>query len=321
MNSTAYAVRNLRKVYEPKGAPPVVANDGISFSVEPGTAFGVLGPNGAGKTTLVRQLIGLLTPTSGAISLFGEPVVAGSSDRRVARHVSYLPQGALSLGELKVGEALRYTARLRGLGPAPAAAQADELMAILELESLNDRQIRRISGGQRRLTQLAMALVGRLPCVILDEPTADIDPALRARIWRLLSDRVVEGSALVLVTHDVAEAEQVLDRVAILDQGRVAVEGSPAELKARLSHRTRVEVVLAESAVVAAEDVAGVLGERATVDGRRISAWVPADEAIPALEKAMASAGQDSFEDVHLVTPTLEDVYLQVSGHHLEHRS
>ena len=314
-NAPAFEVRNLRKVYR---SPEVVANDSISFTVEPGTAFGLLGPNGAGKSTLVKQLVGLLQPTSGSIRLFGEDVPARSSDRRVARHVAYLPQGALSLGEFKVAEALRWTAMLRGCGKKTAVAEAAELMEILELRDLADRQVRKISGGQRRLVQLAMALVGRTPCVILDEPTADIDPALRTRIWSLLADRTRTGTAVILVTHDVSEAEHVLDRVAILDAGRVVAEGSPAELKAKLSHRTRVDLVLAEDALADAANVASFLGPEAAVEGRRVSAWVPAADALPTLEKVMASAGSDAFEDVHLVTPTLEDVYLQISGHRFE---
>lgn len=317
-NAPAYEVRKLRKVYRVPGDADVLANSDISFTVEAGTAFGLLGPNGAGKTTLVRQLVGLLEPTAGEVLLFGERVAAGSGDTRVARHVSYLPQGSLSLGELKVGEALRWTAMLRGCGAPTARNEADEIMATLELSDLVDRQLRRVSGGQRRLAQLAMSLVGRCPVVILDEPTADIDPALRARIWSLLSQRAASGAAVILVTHDVSEAEHVLDRVAILDEGKVVAEGSPASLKARLSHRTRVDLVLAESAVFDVDQVTQLLGESATVDGRRVSAWVPADEAIAMLEKVMASAGSETFEDVHLVTPTLEDVYLQLSGHRFE---
>src|SRR5918992_1511796 len=116
-HAPAYEVRNLRKVYR---SPEVVANDGIDFAVEAGTSFGLLGPNGAGKTTLVRQLVGLLKPTSGQIRLFGELLKRHSSGLRVGRHVAYLPQSALALGEIRVNEALRWTAMLRGCGKATA---------------------------------------------------------------------------------------------------------------------------------------------------------------------------------------------------------
>jgi len=293
----------------------VVANDGISFTTEPGEVFGVLGPNGAGKTTLVRQLVGLLTPSSGDVHLYGEPVKSGApSNRRLGRMVAYLPQGALALGELRVSEAITWTGMLRGLGRAPAGTETDELLEILELHTVADRQIRKLSGGQRRLTQIGMTLVGRLPVLILDEPTADIDPGLRKRIWDAVSTRARAGASVILVTHDVAEAERALDRVAILDRGKVVAAGTPAALKADLAHRTRVELVVAESSPVDARTLADGIDGDVRIRGRHVSAWVPADLAIRTLEKIMASVGAQSFEDVRLITPTLEDVYLEFGG-------
>jgi len=312
--NAAYEVRNLRKVYR---SPVVTANDGIDFVVQPGEAFGLLGANGAGKTTLVRQLVGLLTPTSGEIRLFGDPLKPGG-ETRVGRTVAYLPQGSLALGELKVAEAITWTGMLRGCGAATAASETAELLEQLELSSLADRQVRKLSGGQRRLVQVGMTLVGRLPILILDEPTADIDPSLRRRIWELLADRCRVGAAMILVTHDVAEAEHVLDRVAILERGKVAAAGTPAQLKTDLAHRTRIEVVVAEESPVAIKEVAAVLGQSSKIEGRRVSGWTPAEDALRILEKIMTSAGPGALEDVRLVTPTLEDVYLTVSGHHLE---
>lgn len=235
-NAPAFEVRNLHKTYD--STPPVVANDSISFTVEPGEAFGLLGPNGAGKTTLVRQLVGLLQPTSGDIRLFGERLRPGR-DRRIGRTVGYLPQSTFALGEFRVAEAIEWTAILRGCGKGPAHTETHELLEVLELAPLRDRQLRKLSGGQRRLVQLGMTLVGRLPVLILDEPTADIDPVLRTRIWDLVAARARAGAAIVLVTHDVAEAEHVLNRVAILDEGRVAALGTPAELKARFTPPAR----------------------------------------------------------------------------------
>ena len=312
-NAPAFHVRNLCKSY---ASPVVVANDGISFDVQPGEAFGLLGPNGAGKTTLVRQLVGLLKPSSGDIELFGEALRPG--DRRVGRTIAYLPQGSLSLGELKVAEAIRWTGMLRGLGKTQAEREAEELMGTLELSQLHDRQIRKLSGGQRRLVQLGMTFVGRLPILILDEPTADIDVALRQRIWELIADRCRAGSTAILVTHDVAEAEQALGRVAIMDKGRVVAGGTPAELKADLAHRTRIDIVLRPDATISPDALAADLGGETRVRGRHISAWVPAEDAIRTLEKLMAAAGAEAFEDVRLVTPTLEDVYLEVQGRSME---
>lgn len=308
----AYEVRNLRKKYS---SPEVIANDGISFSCFAGEAFGLLGANGAGKTTLVRQLIGLLAPTAGDISLFGETLRPGQN---VGARVSYLPQGSMSLGELKVAEAITSTGILRGCGRRTAASQTDELVAALGIEGLEDRQLRKLSGGQRRLVQIGMSLAARLPVLILDEPTADIDPAKRRDIWSLISARANSGTAVILVTHDVAEAERALDRVAILERGRVVGMGTPAELKADLAHRTRIELVLAENGTAAIGDVSTALGPQAVVEGRRISSWVATDDAVRLLDKVISGLDPTDLEDIRLVTPSLEDVYLEVSGKHLE---
>jgi len=315
-NAPPYEVRDLSKTY---AAPEVVANEHISFTVSAGEAFGLLGPNGAGKTTLLRQLVGLLAPSSGEVRLFGERVTtARTRDQRVGRTVAYLPQGSLSLGELKVREAVRWTAMLRGLGQAAAAGEADDLLETLAIADLRDRQIRKLSGGQKRLVQLAMTFAGRLPVLILDEPTADIDLGLRQRIWDLVSDRCRHGAAVILVTHDVAEAERALHRVAILDRGRIVVTGTPAELKAKLAHRTRLDLVVAASATVEPEVLAADLGGETRIRGRHVSAWVPAEDALRSLEKVMAAAGAEALEDVRLVTPTLEDVYLDYRGRSIE---
>ena len=314
-NAPAYEVRNLTKTY---ASPVVHANESITFTADVGEAFGLLGPNGAGKSTLVRQLVGLLRPTKGEIRLFGEMVLAGAPGKRMGRTVAYLPQGALSLGELKVAEAIRWTGMMRGLGKAPATTETEELLNVLELHETRDRQLRKLSGGQRRLVQLGMTFVGRLPVLILDEPTADIDVALRQRIWDLISERSQAGTSVILVTHDVAEAERALQRVAILDRGRVVASGTPAELKAKLAHRTRLDIVVAEGATISAEMLAADIAGEARVRGRHISAWVPADEAVRSLEKVMGAAGADALEDVHLITPTLEDVYLDIGGRSIE---
>lgn len=310
-HAPAYEVRNLTKRYT---APPVLANRAISFTAHCGEAFGVLGPNGAGKSTLVKQLVGLLPPTSGDILLFGEKISQRvSGDRRIGRTVAYLPQGALALGELKVAEVIRWVGMLRGLGKAGATRETDQLLHVLALGGLADRQLRKLSGGQRRLVQVGMTLVAHLPVLILDEPTADIDVELRQTIWDLLAGRAAEGAAVVLVTHDVAEAERVLDRVAIVDAGRVVASGTPAELKARLAHRTRLDIAVPAESPVRLEELAARLGD-ARVHRRHVSAWVPAATATKVLDGLLTAYGAGAFEDIRLVSPSLEDVYLSHRG-------
>jgi ABC-type multidrug transport system ATPase subunit len=134
----------------------------------------------------------------------------------------------------------------------------------------------------------------------------------------VIARRAREGAAVILVTHDVAEAEKVLDRVAILSNGRIAAAGTPSELKADLAHRTRIEIAVAEGSAATTDEVAKLFGGGATVENRRVSVWVAADEAVRMLEKVMTTFEPGDLEDVRLVTPTLEDAYLEVSGRPLE---
>ncbi len=300
------SVHDLHKAYRD---PPVVANDGITFDIYPGKAFGLLGPNGAGKSTLVKQIVGLLAPDSGRIELRGESIQAGS--RRASASIAYLPQGALALGELKVDEAITCTGRLRGLDRERAEAETEELMDALSISELRGRPVRKISGGQKRLAHLAMTLSGRLPVLILDEPTTDVDPALRTQIWELIAGRAAAGASVLLVTHDVSEAEHVLDEVAILDEGRIVAMGTPAQLKAGLAHKIRIEVVLAEDFEGDPTKPASDLGPQAVARGRLISSWVPAEDAVRLLEKIVSGLGMENIEDVRLVSPSLQDVYLE----------
>ena len=305
----------MRDVVKEFADAGVVANAGVSLRVDRAEVFGLLGPNGAGKTTLVRQLVGLLQPTSGEIEVFGRRVGRARADKLwISRNVAYLGQGPLPFGELTAAEAVVWTARLRGSGAAAAAKQGAALAEALHLGAFWERPLRKVSGGQRRLVQVAMALTGDLPALILDEPTTDVDPRLRREIWQLVAGRARAGTAVILVTHDIAEAEHVLDRVAILDRGRLVAAGSPRDLKAELVRRTRVEVVLGEDAAEHAETVLALFPEGATTSGSRISGWVPADEAIRTLEKITTAVGMEHLDDVRLITPTLEDVYLHASG-------
>jgi ABC-2 type transport system ATP-binding protein len=241
-HASAYEVRNLRKVYD---GPEVVANDAITFSAEPGEAFGLLGPNGAGKSTLVKQLVGLLTPTAGEVRLFGEVVKAEPSrDRRIGRTVAYLPQGALALGELRVAEAIRWTGMLRGLGRPTAETEMEELLDELQLVGLADRQIRKLSGGQRRLVQIGMTLVGRLPVLILDEPTSSLDPKQRVEVRDLIA-RLRGEHTVILSTHILPEVSQITDRVVIINRGKVMAVDTPDTLSQRLRGREEITVEVA----------------------------------------------------------------------------
>lgn len=238
MSEAAYEVDDLVLYYQRRKEP---ATDHVSFDVRRGEVFGILGDNGAGKTTLIRQMVNLLRPTSGRIHLFGTPI--GDSPMWVSGTVSYMPQSSQALNRLTVGEALFLTAHLRGLSRADARRERADMVDMWNLGPIRDVHSARLSGGQRRLFQLAVAMTGRLPVVVLDEPTNDLDPANRRMVWETLRKLNSEhGTTIVFITHDAIEAERIVNRVAIMKNGRFTALGHPPELKRDLADSMRLEV-------------------------------------------------------------------------------
>lgn len=216
----------------------VQANDDISLSVEAGEVFGLLGPNGAGKTTLVRQVLGSLTPDAGSIHIGGIDVVATPAAARSM--CSFQPQAAAPVTGLSAMEAIELVGRLRGGSKTDVRTRAKQLTTALDLESVADKP-RPMSGGMARLTGFCMAAVVPGQVVILDEPTNDVDPLRRRTLWQLIRALADDGAAVLLVTHNVLEAERCVDRLAIVAGGRVQASGSPASLKSQLGAPLRIE--------------------------------------------------------------------------------
>ena len=296
----------------------VLATDDVSLEVLAGEVFGLLGPNGAGKTTLVRLLVGVLRPEAGRVSLLGQDVTA--DPRAASRLLAYLAQDEPALNELPVGLAVETTGRLRGLSRRDARAQTADLLDELGLAAVQARPLTKLSGGQRRLAQVAAALIADRPLLVLDEPTTGLDALARRAVWEVLRRRRTEaGVTVVLVTHNVVEAEQVLDRVAVLDRGRVIACDTPGRLKALVSNDVRLDLVWRDEPPLGEPAVAALLA-RSEVDGRRWSARLPAADAREALGRLTAGPALAALDDFTLATPTLEDVYLSLGGraHDLE---
>jgi ABC-2 type transport system ATP-binding protein len=305
----AYQARGLEKSYRGADQP---ANCGIDLDVPPGEVFGLLGPNGAGKTTLVRQLVGLARPDAGSLSLFGHDLLADASI--AARLVSYLGQDEVALAELPVCRAVETTARLRGLRRAEATRHASALIEELGLTAVSDEPLVRLSGGQRRLACVASALAADRDVLILDEPTTGLDPIARRGVWSALRRRRDErGTTVVLVTHNVVEAEAVLDRVAVLDRGRIIACDTPSRLKAAVDDSVRVEVVWRNDPPVD-DSMVEHLGRTATVDGRRWTLRLDRPAVREVLERLTRGPLVDAIEDFTVSTPSLEDVYLSLGG-------
>ena len=286
-------------------AAPRPAVCSVSLAVRPGEVFGVLGRNGAGKTTLVRLLVGLLRPDSGSVRLAGADVTAQAA--RAAAHLAYLPQSESALADMTVRAAVETTARLRGLARGQARARSDDLLAELGITELAARRVARLSGGQRRLVGVATALVGDRPLLVLDEPTTGLDMDARRTVWAAVDRRRTEsGASVILVTHDVREAETVLDRVLILSAGQAVACDTPGRLKQGLGGLVRLELAWRDEPPLSPRDLAGPVRTR----GRRWSLRLPIEQAREVLDEVMSGPAYAALDDFTLAPPSLEDVLL-----------
>ncbi|WP_425583340.1 ABC transporter ATP-binding protein [Streptomyces luteosporeus] len=309
----ACTVRGLVKTYPTaRGGSRVRATDGVDLDVRRGEIFGLLGPNGAGKTTLVRQLTGLLRPDEGTIGLLGHDLVR--HPERAARLIGYLGQSSTALDELTVALAAETTGRLRGLSLRAARAERDEVLDELGLGAIAARPLKKLSGGQRRLATFAAALVGERPLLVLDEPTTGMDPVARRAVWSAVDRRRAErGTTVLLVTHNVIEAETVLDRVAVLDEGRIIACDTPAGLKQLVGDEVRVDLVWRAEPPLEVPEVAA-LREAAQETGRRWSLRLAPADARAAVAAVTGGPAFAALDDFTLATPSLEDVYLALGG-------
>ena len=286
----------------------VVANDGISLRVEPGEVCGLLGPNGAGKSTLVKQVIGLVKPTSGRITLGPHDLVA---DPDTARQLcSYLPQAQMPIDPLKAREAIELTGRIRGGDAVTVRRRTAELLEALDIAEWRDSLGAKLSGGVKRLVGFAMVTVWPGRVVILDEPTNDVDPLRRRLLWDQIRALGSAGAAVFLVTHNVLEAEKAVDRLAIIDHGRVTAQGTPASLKAADRGRLRLQVMLVPTAP---EPQAPPFLSAVTRVGHDLLAVVDETAAGAAIGWAQRLVEEGVAEEYALGATTLEDVYIRLA--------
>jgi ABC-2 type transport system ATP-binding protein len=307
----AIEVVELRKTY----AGGVVALDGISFQVTAGEVFALLGPNGAGKSSTVRILATLSAATGGAARIDGLDVA--TRPREVRRRIGYVAQ-ASGVDLTATGrENLTLQGKLYRLPAAELSSRVEELLELFGLTAAADREARTWSGGMKRRLDVAMGLVHRPAVLFLDEPTTGLDPESRAVMWEEVRGLARQGLTLLLTTHYLEEADQLAQRLAILDGGRIVAAGTPDALKQRLrGDRVSVEVAERDQLPRAREVLAG-LGEVATVmaDGAALYAQVAhGATALPALLAALDRAGV-AVAQVALSRPSLDDVYLAATGH------
>ncbi|MGW7006338.1 ABC transporter ATP-binding protein [Streptomyces sp. NPDC054933] len=318
-----WTVRGLVKSYpagralrrrKPAAAPAagVRGHVGLDRDNRRGVLLGQVGPHRAGKSTLVRQLTGLLRPDAGSITLLGHDLVA--HPERAARLIGYLGQESTALDELTVALAAETTGRLRGLDSRTARAERDAVLEELGLTGIAQRPLKRLSGGQRRLACFAATLVGERPMLVLDEPTTGMDPVARRAVWTAVDRRRAErGATVLLVTHNVIEAETVLDRVAVIDRGKVIACDTPTGLKAMVDGDVRLDLVWRDEPPLDLPEIAA-LREHAEAAGRRWTLRLPQDRARAVVASVTAGPAFAALDDFTLATPSLEDVYLALGG-------
>jgi len=307
MADSVIIVRGVHKAFG-----KVKALGGVDLEVEGGTILGLLGPNGAGKTTLVRTLTTLLTPDQGTATVAGFDVVKQASDLR--RVIGLAGQYAAVDEHLTGRENIELVGRLYHLPKAEVRARATELLARFDLTEAGDRTLKTYSGGMRRRLDLAASLVADPDVIFLDEPTTGLDPRSRLALWDIIAGLRREGKTILLTTQYLEEADQLADRIAVVDQGVIIAEGTANELKAKVGGDV-VEIEMRDPAG-ARRAHAALAGRGATLDADTMRVWLPATQGSRTVAHAINTLDEAGIHDaeVSLRRPTLDDVFLALTG-------
>ncbi|EGD22959.1 ABC-2 type transport system ATP-binding protein [Prescottella equi] len=291
------------------------AVDGVSLTVPTGAVYGVLGPNGAGKTTTVRMLATLLRPDGGEARIFGRDVVREST--AVRSLVGVTGQYASVDEDLTATENLVIFSRLLGLSRRDAKRKSTELLEEFGLTEAASKPLKNFSGGMRRRLDLAASLIARPPLLFLDEPTTGLDPRTRAQMWDTIRRLVAEGSTVLLTTQYLDEADQLADRIAVIDRGKVIADGTADELKASVG-TSALQLTLADRDRIdeARALISMVLGLEATVTPE--SGRITAPLADPSITGDLLVRLRDrsiAVDEITVSKPSLDEVFLTITGH------
>jgi ABC-2 type transport system ATP-binding protein len=302
-------VEELRKQYG-----DLVAVDGVSFVAEPGQIFGLLGPNGAGKTTTISCISGLLTPTSGRVNVMGHDIVRDGTAAR--RHLGVVPQElALYLDLTAVGN-LSYWGAAYGMARDALQRRVAEVLEMIGLADRARDRVSQFSGGMKRRLNFGCGIVHNPRVLLLDEPTAGVDPQSRVRLLELVRDQARRGTTVVYTTHYMEEAQDLCDRIAIVDRGKLLALGTLAELRGLVGEKDlvrltgRFEPATATRALEALEDVEVV---NVSADTVTIAA-AGASRKLPAIFGALGSA---DIQETTLSVPSLESLFIKLTGREL----
>jgi len=311
-SSTEWAVEadSLVKVFGTNRAV-----DGVDLRVASGTVYGVLGPNGAGKTTTINMLATLLRPDGGSARVFGHDVVR--SPQIVRQLIGVTGQFASVDETLSATENLVIFGRLLGLSRADAKAKSADLLERFGLTDAARRPLKKFSGGMRRRLDLAASLIAQPPLIFLDEPTTGLDPRTRGQMWDTVRELVATGSTVVLTTQYLDEADQLADRIAVIDRGKVVAEGTADELKSSVGTSSLilrlVDPADTADALQAIERVLGVIGTLSP-EASRITAPMADADRVAELLITLRDEGIH-LDEMSVQKPTLDEVFLTITGH------
>jgi len=301
------------------GAPPteVIALEGLDLEIGEGEIFGLLGPNGAGKTTTIGILTTRVRPTAGDAWVAGAHVVRESTTLK--QRIGVVPQSPNPDRSLNVRENLVFHATYFGLARAEADARARRLLDRFGIGDRSEAKVGHLSGGQQQRLMIARALIHEPRILFLDEPTVGLDPQARLSLWEILREMHAQGRTIVLTTHYMEEADQLCERLAIVDNGRLLALDTPAGLKARAPGGTLIELTLdgdPAPVVPIIRTAPGVLSVE--VETPRLRIWVERPgEAIGPLTRAAESVGR-VVQNIHLAPPSLETLFISMTGRKLE---
>jgi ABC-2 type transport system ATP-binding protein len=309
MTTSAIAVSGLRKAYKDK-----VVLDGIDLDVRAGTVFSLLGPNGAGKTTTVNVLTTLMKADGGTVRVAGHDI---STEAKAVRAVIGVTGQFAAVDELLTGqENLQLMVDLNRAVSGDGKRIVTELLERFDLVESAQKPVSTYSGGMRRKLDLAMTLVGNPRIIFLDEPTTGLDPRSRRTMWSIIRDLVADGVTIFLTTQYLEEADQLADRIAVLDQGRLVAQGTPDELKRQIPG---THVRLRFTTVAELDAAARVLTD-STRDDEALTLRVPSDGGTKSLRALLDRLDEYSIsaEEFSVHTPNLDDVFLALTGHTTE---
>ncbi|WP_042224143.1 ABC transporter ATP-binding protein [Oceanobacillus manasiensis] len=301
-------IKGITKIYRGRHKSQIVANDNLTISIKEGEILGLLGHNGSGKTTLVNQIIGTSTPSSGDIILLGESVK--NSPKRARSLCSVQPQSQLPLGFLTPSLAVSTMGKMRGGNKKDVSERMEMLFEALDIGKWANTQGIKLSGGIRRLTAFCMAVIKPGNLVILDEPTNDVDPTRRRYLWEVIRQLADDGTSVILVTHNVIEAEKAVDRVAILHKGQFIASGSLSEVKRRENNKRRIVI---NPLAGIGEQVVPEWAISAHRNGTGVTISIDEDAVSKTIEWAEFQMKHGIISDYLLSPTTLEDIYVNLT--------